>query len=61
MGQISEIFELQKSYRDKYRTIVLDQRRDIKAVKDKTRKAKEELMDWYNKNVQEIKQGGVAK
>ena len=35
MGQISEIFELQKSYRDKYRTIVLDQRRDIKAIKDK--------------------------
>ncbi len=61
MGQISEIFELQKSYRDKYRTIVLDQRRDIKAIKDKTRDAKKSLMEWYNKNVQEIKQGGTAK
>ena len=61
MGQISKLLELQKSYRDSYRTIVLDQRRDIKAVKDKTRKAKESLMDWYNRNVQEIKQGGEAK
>ena len=61
MGQISKLLELQKSYRDSYRTIVLDQRRDIKAVKDKTREAKKSLMEWYNKNVQEIKQGGVAK
>ena len=61
MGQISKILELQKSYRDRYRTIVLDQRRDIKAVKDNTRKAKESLMDWYNRNVQEIKQGGEVK
>jgi hypothetical protein len=58
MGQISKLLELQKSYRDSYRTIVLDQRRDIKAVKDKTREAKKSLMEWYNKNVQEIKQGG---
>jgi hypothetical protein len=61
MGQISEILELQKSYREKYRTIMLDQSRDLKAVKDKTRKAKESLMEWYNRNVHEIKQGGVAK
>ena len=61
MGQISEIFELQKSYRNKYRTIVLDQRRDIKAVKDKTRDAKKSLMEWYNKNIIEIKQGGTTK
>ena len=58
MGQISKLLELQNSYRDSYRTIVLDQRRDIKAVKDKTREAKKSLMEWYNKNVQEIKQGG---
>ena len=58
MGQISKLLELQNSYRDNYRTIVLDQRRDIKAVKDKTREAKKSLMEWYNKNVQEIKQGG---
>jgi hypothetical protein len=61
MGQISKILELQKSYRDKYRTIVLDQRRDIKMIKDNTKKAKESLMDWYNKNIIEIKQEGVAK
>jgi len=61
MGQISKLLELQKSYRDSFRTIMLDQRRDIKAVKDNTRKAKKSLMEWYNKNVQEIKQGGNAK
>ena len=58
MGQISKLLELQKSYRDSYRTIVLDQRRDIKTAKDNARKAKKSLMEWYNKNVQEIKQGG---